>query len=641
MTKLLKLTGNNKKITSFNIKRVAERLGRLSLTGIVTFSIGALTIFDRYNNYWDKTIFRVQTVDFNILSHTLPTKLSYTIIQNQSEELQRTLDSNYSLFGLIVTDPSGEKVIASSGNGSSRSSWKVALNPQELKNYPYDLLLDPPPLYSQWSYSDSHAVERTATNVTNQGRVIGRVYYVRGVRPTFEDDFSKWLSNPIAASSRIETYTMTMIACLTGGLAFWILWEYLLYKKRIQKEEAKQRENTLLQQKETLLLQLRERINQIKNLQNQWKQERINSTNQAEELRNYNQQLQQEIAQLKNTMLSVSAVTTFHTTQTELDKARIEAESARQSQQQQESQIRRLNQQLQVYQNQLVDARQHGASVNQLQRQIQEIETARSLAESELEQLRSSEHKFINKITSLENQLTSQQNIQTHLNRQLEILQRTLIGRERQEQESREKAEKAAQQLEILAQEMELLKEEMGNRPLNSFEKRILSHLENGLNNKEIYPLFDAGTGVDKSKFLDFLIITNNSIFVLEAKDYKGIIEPVGDPRNTNWICRTATNNIWVKACWGINPYQQVNTYTNAILARTRRNRHRAITIYGIVVFPSEARITPNIESNMGSFYRVTTLNNLLSTIEELDSSALSRNSSRMTYQQIAQLITA
>ncbi len=527
MTKKLQ-NPENKIIPSSKAKRVAERLARLSLTGIVTFGIGAFTIFDRYNNYWDKTIFRVQTVDFNILSHTLPTKLSYAIIQNQSEELQRTLDSNYSLFGLIVTDPNGEKVIASSGKGSSGSSWKAALNPQELKNHPYDLLLDPPPLYSQWSYSDSRAVERTATNLTNRGRVIGRVYYVRGVRPTFEDDFFKWLSNPIAASSRIETYTMTMMACLTGGLAFWILWEYLLEKKRVQKVEAEERENTLIQQKETLLLQLRERINQIKILQNQWKQERTNSTNKAEELRTYNQQLQQEIGQLKNTMILVPAATTLHTTQTELDNARIEAKCARQKQQQQESQITQLNRQLQVYQNQLADARQHGALFQQLQSQIEEIKTAKSLAESELEQLRSSEYTFINTITSLENQLASQQDIQIQLNRQLDILQRTLIERERQEQESREKAEKASQQLKILAQEMELLKEETGNRPLNDFEKIILSQLEDGLDNKKIYTLFDAGTGGDRSKFIDLLIITNNNIFVLEAKDYKGIIEPVG-----------------------------------------------------------------------------------------------------------------
>ncbi|MDZ8069008.1 MAG: NERD domain-containing protein [Nostoc sp. DedQUE08] len=647
MTKKLQNLESVKVIPSSKANRVAKvakRLGRLSLTGIVTFGIGAFTIFDRYNNYWDKTIFRVQTVDFNILSHTLPTKLSYALIQNKSEELQRTLDSNYSLFGLIVTDPSGEKVIASSGNGSSRSSWKAALNPQELKNHPYDLLLDPPPLYSQWSYEDSRAVERTATSLTNQGRVIGRVYYVRGVRPTFEDDFFKWLSNPIATSSRIETYTMTMLACLTGGLAFWILWEYLLYKKQVQKEEAEHIENTLRQQKDSLLLQLRERINQIKVLQKQWEQERINSIKQAEELHSYNQQLQQEISQLKNTVISVPAVTNLQSTKGELDKARTEAESARQKQQEQESQIQLLNHQLQVYQSQLTGAIHQGKSLKLLQSQIEEVESARSIAELELGRLRNSEHQFIDTITSLEKQLASQQDIQAQLNRQLEILQRTLIERERQKQESHQKAERAIQQMARLTEEIEIIKEDMGRHPLNDFEQAVLNCLQSNLPQKEILTQFDVGNGGDNSKFTDFIVILTNCIIVLEVKSYKGVIEPTGDLRNTNWICRRGSDTIIVNACWGQNPYQQVKIYTDSLLRRTRnssRIRNLKLPVYGLVVFPSEASIASSIESNIGGFYRVTTLNNLPQTIQDINLKAHSQNARRMTPQQIAQSLIA
>lgn len=231
---------NIKKLTkSQKSKQIGTSLSRLALTTVATFGIGVGSIYDRYNSYWNKTIFRVQTVDFNILSHTLPTKLSYSIIQNQPEELQRTLNSNYNLFGLVVTDPSGQKIIASS---SKDNAPPPALDIQQLQKNPYDLLLDPP-LFPQWSYSHAHSTERTATNFTNRGRVIGRIYYVRGERPSFQKDFSKWLSNPISQSSRVELYTMTMLACLGGGIAFWSLWEYLLYKKRVQKQEAEEKEN--------------------------------------------------------------------------------------------------------------------------------------------------------------------------------------------------------------------------------------------------------------------------------------------------------------------------------------------------------------------------------------------------------------
>ncbi|MBD2771393.1 hypothetical protein [Iningainema tapete] len=366
-------------VSSLKVNRIAQRLGRLALTGIVTCSIGAVAIFEGYKNYWDKTIFRVQTVDFNLLSHTLPTKLSYTIIQNQPEELQRTLNSNYSLFGLVVTDPSGQNIIAASGKNPRRSSWAIALNPKKLQSYPYDVLLDPPPLFSQWNYKNSRATEPTATNFTNKGRVIGRVYYVRGIKPSFQDDLWKWIRNPISESSRAKTYTVTILAWFAAGIAFWSICEYILYKKRVQEEEAIRRERELIEQKETLLLQLRQRINQIKVLQKQWEQERINSTSQAEELRSYNQQLQQETSQLR-TMISVPAVTSLQTTQAELDKAKIEAESARQRQQQQQEQIQGLNQQLQVLQNKLAETKQQGALFESLQSQIEEIRTARSLA---------------------------------------------------------------------------------------------------------------------------------------------------------------------------------------------------------------------------------------------------------------------
>ncbi|MHC5732736.1 MAG: hypothetical protein ACYTXY_53590, partial [Nostoc sp.] len=94
---------------------------------------------------------------------------------------------------------------AYSGKDSGKSSsWKAALNPQELIKHPYDVLLDPPPVFAQWTYSDSHATERSATSLTNQGRVIGRVYYVRGVRPTFQQDLMTLLSDPFSGSSRIQ-----------------------------------------------------------------------------------------------------------------------------------------------------------------------------------------------------------------------------------------------------------------------------------------------------------------------------------------------------------------------------------------------------------------------------------------------------
>ncbi|MDF5724941.1 MAG: NERD domain-containing protein, partial [Rhizonema sp. PD37] len=629
---LLKSSGDIDMVSSLKVNIVARRIGRFALTGMITCLIGSVAIFEGYKNYWNKTIFRVQTVDFNLLSHTLPTKLSYTIIQNKPEELQRTLDSNYSLFGLIITDSSGQKVIAWSGKKLNHSSWEIALNPKKLQSYPYDVLLDPPPLFSQWNYSDSHAVERTATNFTNKGRVIGRVYYVRGIIPSFRDDFWKWLSNPISESSRFKAYAGSLVACFAAGIAFWSICEYILYTKRVQEEETIRRECELIEQNKTLLLQLRQRINQIKVLQKQWEEERINSTSQAKELRSYNQQLQQETSQLR-TMMSVPAVTSLQTTQADLEKAKTEAKSAQQRQQQQQEQIQKLNQQLQVLQNKLAETKQQGASFKSLQLQIGKITTAKSLAESELQSLRNSEHNYRETIASLENQLASQHQVQAQLKRQLEIMQRTLTESQQREQESHHKAQTANQQIAILIEEIERHEEDMGRHPLNNFERAVLTCLQNSLPQREIITQYDAGNGGDNSKFIDFLIVMNNCIIALEAKSYKGRIEPIGDPRNTNWRCQIGNGKILINSCWGRNPYQQVKTYTDALLARIRNShntQHSRIPVYGVVVFPAEASITSDITSNIGGYFRVTTINNLIETIKNVDIKAQTINSTQM-----------
>lgn len=203
--------------------------------------------------------------------------------------------------------------------------------------------------------------------------------------------------------------------------------------------------------------------------------------------------------------------------------------------------------------------------------------------------------------------------------------------------------ETLSQQIEILSQENEAFKVDMGQHPLDSFERLILTCLQNGLPQQEVIAQFDAGIGRDNSKFIDFVVVMNNCIIALEAKSYKGIIEPVGDPRNSNWRCQTKSGNILINACWGLNPYQQVKTYVDSLLdridSRSRKQRPN-LPVYGIVVFPNGTNIAPSIESNVGGFYRVTTLNKLLEVIRSLETQAQSQNTSRMSYKNILNIFT-
>jgi hypothetical protein len=120
----------------------------------------------------------MKTIEFNILSHTLPTKLSILLQRGKEEELQQTLDSSYGLFGLVVTDcqtntadcPNQEILYATQSN----RRWREQLTLKNLKQHPYDKLLSPPPLTTQGSYERPYNAGREATVPTNQGDVIGR-----------------------------------------------------------------------------------------------------------------------------------------------------------------------------------------------------------------------------------------------------------------------------------------------------------------------------------------------------------------------------------------------------------------------------------------------------------------------------------
>ncbi|MEB3146535.1 MAG: hypothetical protein VKL02_10410 [Cylindrospermopsis raciborskii 1523720] len=277
---------------STSISRIwgKEALVRLGIITSVFTGIGSIIASNIHNYYWNKTIFQVQTVDFNILSHTLPTKLSYVMIKQNQEEIQRTLDSNYSLFGLILTDATGKNIISYSGkNSSTPISWKAALNPEELKNYPYDLLLDPPPIFPQWLYANPLATERTATKFINQGRIIGRIYYITTPRQTFKDDLIKWISNPSSNSSWIESYAVTIIATIV-----------MIILMTLEHTLAREREKKLQENNRKLQIDLAEKIQERELQQTQIDSQISQFEQEVKQLHNKIGILNQSIAQLQS-----------------------------------------------------------------------------------------------------------------------------------------------------------------------------------------------------------------------------------------------------------------------------------------------------------------------------------------------------
>jgi predicted RNA binding protein YcfA (HicA-like mRNA interferase family) len=296
------------KLPRINPTTLIKSLGRFTLLATFSFGLGTLRNWEHYNNYWHGTIFRVQTVDFNMLSHTLPVKLSYTLLQGNIGELQRTLDSNYGLFGLIVTDCKmatkdclSEQILYQS---KSSHKWTKEISLATLSNHPYDLLQNPPPLQTERQYAKPDDSKPIPTGKVNSGEIIGRVYYVRGVPPTFIEDYNNWIKNPFKRTGSRTLYTSTFALFFVSSLSTWIIIELVLSAKRNEQHLAQQQREQLQREIQQIKLQLEEKNQQTIELIDQ--RERG-----LAELESYRQEQEQNKRELENQIASYESELAF------------------------------------------------------------------------------------------------------------------------------------------------------------------------------------------------------------------------------------------------------------------------------------------------------------------------------------------
>ena len=296
------------KLPRINPTTLIKSLGRFTLLATFSFGLGTLRNWEHYNNYWHGTIFRVQTVDFNMLSHTLPVKLSYTLLQGNIGELQRTLDSNYGLFGLIVTDCKmatkdclSEQIIYQS---KSSHKWTKEISLATLSNHPYDLLQNPPPLQTERQYAKPDDSKPIPTGKVNSGEIIARVYYVRGVPPTFIEDYNNWIKNPFKRTGSRTLYTSTFALFFVSSLSAWIIIELVLSAKRNEQHLAQQQREQLQREIQQIKLQLKEKNQQTIELIDQ--RERG-----LAELESYRQEQEQNKTELENQIASYESELAF------------------------------------------------------------------------------------------------------------------------------------------------------------------------------------------------------------------------------------------------------------------------------------------------------------------------------------------
>jgi hypothetical protein len=240
----------------------------LIIRGFGAFALSAGTglgiIYCSYQNYWSVTIARTQTVDFNILSNILPARISSNLLSKNYLDLQKSLDANYGLFGIIVTDckttvaicPNQKIIYASSAkvvslsNGTQKliarskyaNSWIEKLDradrpAQLLAGELYTILQDPPSSQPEWGFDHPRAKQVTTyPQKLDKGKIIGRVYFLRGNPESFISAMKAWFNNLLDNSSSNSVYNAITIASLFTGLLVWSLSEIVYFKSKKARE---------------------------------------------------------------------------------------------------------------------------------------------------------------------------------------------------------------------------------------------------------------------------------------------------------------------------------------------------------------------------------------------------------------------
>ena len=88
------------------------------------------------------------------------------------------------------------------------------------------------------------------------------MYYVRGVPPTFIEDYNDWIKEPFKVTGSRTLYTSTVASFFAGGLIAWIIIEVVLSAKRNEQHLAQQQREQLQREIQQIKLQLEEKNQQ-------------------------------------------------------------------------------------------------------------------------------------------------------------------------------------------------------------------------------------------------------------------------------------------------------------------------------------------------------------------------------------------
>lgn len=159
----------------------------------------------------------------------------------------------------------------------------------------------------------------------------------------------------------------------------------------------------------------------------------------------------------------------------------------------------------------------------------------------------------------------------------------------------------------------------------NSFEKQIYEKLSASgrFQNDEwrILKNFDVAVGRNYRQFTDFILVSRDSLIIIEAKYYLGTITSEGDFLNDVWFSVNSGSRKQIDCMWGENPFHQINEYCMSLMKLLKQRSPWQLQVYGLLVFPDEANLD-KLPEHLGRFYRVTSLSRLIATIDKVQTEA-------------------
>lgn len=208
------------------MKLITNRLFFYTSSLILSFIIFAVTshtlLKSAYVSYWNG-LYRVQTVDFNILSALLPDVMTPLIKNNDKEKAKKIVESNFNLFSIVVmkckdSDCTEKELFIKNKGRRVTNDWKNKVNGSV--NIQIPIFSDPEEqvVIFEHSYVDSYKVLPYANEE------IGFIYLFRRNFPSYEVDMEdfimRWWKNQSPSARHTHYKTSILLAFLISAIFF-------------------------------------------------------------------------------------------------------------------------------------------------------------------------------------------------------------------------------------------------------------------------------------------------------------------------------------------------------------------------------------------------------------------------------------